>query len=260
VKRFSFTDDLGQEIHLKHAPKRIISLVPSVTLSLFDLGLGDCVVGRTKFCTEPEGLVEEVAVVGGTKKVDRHKINALQPDLILCNKEENTKDIYESLRPIAPVWVSDVISIDDNYRLLTQLGYIGEKEAEARAFIQGTQENLAGIRGILEGQKVLYLIWKDPYMSIGHDTFIHHILAHLGLVNICRQLSRYPPIEPTDPTLEQPDLIFLSSEPFPFKAQHLSEIQLFYPTARVMLVDGAFFSWYGTKMLHAASYFRSILF
>jgi iron complex transport system substrate-binding protein len=255
---YTFVDDLHQEIILEELPRRIISLVPSITQTICDLGCGDKLVGRTKFCIEPETALQQVPIVGGTKKVDVEKILALRPDIVLCNKEENTSEIFEVLSREVPVWVSDVITLDDNERMISQLGAItgaNETAAEISKQIRGSLEL---VKGKMSEKKALYLIWKDPYMTIGCDTFIHHVLQHLGFVNVAGSLRRYPAFEPLESTFESPDYILLSSEPYPFSLRHVADWEAFYPEAKVLTVDGAFFSWYGSKMSGAADYFLQV--
>lgn len=254
--KYSFTDDLQREIVLDELPQRIISLVPSITQTICDLGRADKLVGRTKFCIEPETALAHVPVVGGTKKVDVDKILSLRPDIILCNKEENTTEIYNALIRDVPVWVSDVIRLEDNERMISQLGAITGAHQKAEEINIRIRSGLEAVIGKMAGKKVLYLIWKDPYMTVGSDTFIHHVLQHLGFNNVAGAFSRYPEFEPLGNGFDNPDYVLLSSEPYPFSQKHVAEWEAFFPEAKVLTVDGAFFSWYGSKMLGAADYFK----
>lgn len=235
---------------------KVVSLVPSITEALFDLGLTENeVVGRTKFCIHPEEQVKNVAVIGGTKNINIDKIKALQPDLILANKEENVKEQVEALMDHYKVIVTNVENIEDNYYLLKQLGNLFNKEDKAQLFNLKIYEvlNLAKINVKI---KAAYLIWKNPYMTIGSDTFIDKILGEIGFENVFKDRTRYPEIRTED--LAEADLIMLSSEPFPFKEKHIEELREFYPDKKMMIVDGEAFSWYGTHIAKCGNYFKEL--
>lgn len=236
---------------------KIVSLVPSITEALFDLGLTENeVVGRTKFCIHPQDKVKNVPVIGGTKNINIDKIKALQPDLILANKEENIKEQVEALMDDFKVTVTNVETIEDNYYLLKNLGKLLGKEDRAQLF------NLKIYDILLQAKleipvKAAYLIWKNPYMTIGEDTFINRILTEIGFENIFKERTRYPEIKTED--LMDADLIMLSSEPFPFKEKHMEELQAVYPDKKIMIVDGEAFSWYGTHIAKCENYFKELL-
>lgn len=236
---------------------KVVSLVPSITEALFDLGLTEHeVVGRTKFCIHPEDKVKNVAVIGGTKNISIDKIKALQPDLILANKEENIKEQVEALMDDCKVIVTNVETIEDNYDLLKHLGVLFNKEDKARLFNLKIYEVLNESK-ISTKIKAAYLIWKNPYMTIGSDTFIHKILGEIGFENIFKDRTRYPEIQAED--LAEADLIMLSSEPFPFKEKHIDELREFYPDKKIMIVDGEAFSWYGTHIAKCGEYFKELV-
>jgi ABC-type Fe3+-hydroxamate transport system substrate-binding protein len=236
---------------------KVVSLVPSITEALFDLGLTENeVVGRTKFCIHPEEKVKNVAIIGGTKNINIDKIKALQPDLILANKEENIKEQVEALMDDFKVIVTNVETIEDNYYLLKHLGKTFHKEDKAQLFNLKIYEILNEAK-ISSTIKVAYLIWKNPYMTIGSDTFIHKILAEIGFENIFKYKTRYPEIETAD--LAEAEVIMLSSEPFPFKEKHIEELKEFYPDKKIMIVDGEAFSWYGTHIAKCEDYFKELI-
>ncbi|TZF95253.1 ABC transporter substrate-binding protein [Chryseobacterium panacisoli] len=236
---------------------KIVSLVPSITEALFDLGLTENeVIGRTKFCIHPQDKIKNVSVIGGTKNINIEKIKALQPDLILANKEENVKDQVEALMGEFKVTVTNVETIEDNYYLLKNLGQLLGKEEKAQLFNLKIYEILSQSK--LENPvKTAYLIWRNPYMTIGSDTFIHRILSEIGFENIFKDKTRYPQITTED--LADADVIMLSSEPFPFKEKHIEELQAFYPEKKIMIVDGEAFSWYGTHIAKCENYFKELL-
>lgn len=236
---------------------KIVSLVPSITEALFDLGLTENeVIGRTKFCIHPEEKIKSVPIIGGTKNISIDKIKALQPDIILANKEENIKEQIEALMDDFKVIVTNVETIEDNYYLLKNLGKILGKEERAQLFNLKIYDVLNQAK-IETPVKVAYLIWKNPYMTVGSDTFIHKILAEIGFENIFKDQTRYPQI--TAENLEKADVIMLSSEPFPFKEKHIEELRTFYPEKKIMIVDGEAFSWYGTHIAKCENYFKELL-
>ncbi|OCA72992.1 ABC transporter substrate-binding protein [Chryseobacterium arthrosphaerae] len=236
---------------------KIVSLVPSITEALFDLGLTENeVVGRTKFCIHPQHKIKNVAVIGGTKNINIDKIKALQPDLILANKEENVKDQVEALMADCKVMVTHVETIEDNYYLLKNLGKLFGKEERAQAFNLKIYDILNQTK-LDTPVKAAYLIWKNPYMTVGKDTFIHRILSEIGFENVFEDKTRYPQIEAED--LAEADVIMLSSEPFPFKEKHIEELRIVYPDKKIMIVDGEAFSWYGTHIAKCENYFKELI-
>jgi len=236
---------------------KVVSLVPSITEALFDLGLTENeVVGRTKFCIHPAEKVKNIAIIGGTKNINIDKIKMLQPDLILANKEENIKEQVETLMADFKVIVTNVETIEDNYYLLKNLGKRFNKEEKAQLFNLKIYEILNQAK-INSNIKVAYLIWKNPYMTIGSDTFIHKVLTEIGFENIFKDKTRYPEIQAED--LAEAEIIMLSSEPFPFKEKHIEELKEFYPDKKIMIVDGEAFSWYGTHIAKCENYFKSLI-
>ena len=236
---------------------KIISLVPSITETLFDLGLSENeIIGRTKFCIHPANRLKNVSVIGGTKNLNITKIKALKPDLIIANKEENIKEDVEELQKYFKVLVTNVSNLEDNYYLLKTLGNLLGKQEIAQKFNLKIYEILAKFSD-LEKKKCAYLIWKNPYMTVGFDTFIHDILDKLGFQNIFKDYKRYPEISVED--LKTADYIFLSSEPFPFQQKHIDELQKELPDAKIFLVDGEAFSWYGTRLAKCEGYFQNLV-
>lgn len=236
---------------------RVISLVPSITEALFDLGLAtDEIVGRTKFCIHPKDWVDKVEIIGGTKNLNIDKIKALEPDLIIANKEENIKEQVEELMKDFKVLVTNIETLEDNYYLLKQLGHLFGKEEKAQFFNLKTYEAF-NITKYEKRLKVAYLIWKNPYMTVGGDTFISKILEELGFENLFKNQNRYPEVQLED--MKDADLIFLSSEPFPFKEKHIAEIREVCQNQKIMIVDGEAFSWYGTHLAKCGDYYRVLL-
>lgn len=255
-----YTDQLHREISLSKTPSRIISLVPSQTELLVDLGLEDKIVGITKFCVHPQHLRKQKSIVGGTKQVHFEKIKALTPDIIICNKEENTKEMVSELESDAPVWISDVNSIQDCVKMTQEFGRIFSVEAKAKAIIESIQDELVAFEKTMIGKpaiKTAYLIWKEPYMAAGKDTFINTLLELNQFQNIFANRSeRYPEIQIDE--LKAADLILLSSEPYPFQQKHIDELIEKLGNKKIRLVDGEYFSWYGSRLKLAFEYFRKL--
>jgi len=253
----TFTDQLNRKVIINYPPKRIISLVPSQTELLFELGLTDEVIGITKFCIHPAAQVKSKTKVGGTKKLDIELIRGLQPDLIIGNREENTKDNIDLLSEEFPVWVSDVASLEDAMKTIGQIGDLVDRQPEAAYLNHLINAGFTDLQTLALqlriDKKVAYLIWKDPYMLAGRETYINDILMKIGLTNITKE-SRYPETDLQDLALLKPDLVFLSSEPYPFREKHLEALKLSLPGTEIMLVDGEMFSWYGSRLVKAVQY------
>lgn len=255
-----FTDQLHRKISLTKTPYRIISLVPSQTELLVDLGLEEKIVGVTKFCVHPSPLRKQKTVVGGTKQVHFDKIRQLKPDIIICNKEENTQEMVAALEAIAPVWVSDVKDVEDALQMIQCFGGLFKVENRAKKLIATiNSEKDAFVDAIYNTPElnVAYLIWKDPYMATGSDTFINSLLTLNKFQNIFNKSNnRYP--EVTLEQLQAADLILLSSEPYPFQQKHIDELSQTLRNKKILLVDGEYFSWYGSRLIKAFEYFKSL--
>jgi ABC-type Fe3+-hydroxamate transport system substrate-binding protein len=217
-------------------------------------------VGLTKFCVHPNGLIKEKTVIGGTKNVHIDRVKALQPDIILCNKEENTEQIVKDMEAIAPVHVSDIKNIEDTLSLIRMYGDIFQIKEDAHRLVSQIQgKHIAFSKRIdraVPCKKVAYFIWKDPWMVAGNDTFIDYLLTECGFENTFKNREgRYPEVQLNQ--LQNVDYVFLSSEPFPFAEKHIKELQL-KTRAKIMLVDGEYFSWYGSRLLGAFDYFSDL--
>ncbi len=253
------TDMLGRALTVPETPQRIVSLVPSQTELLCDLGLETEVVGITKFCIHPERWFREKARIGGTKDVKPERVAALQPDLILANKEENVREQIETLSGIAPVWVSDIQTLEDALEMIRQVGALTGKPAKGAEISGNIAAGFASLRKAQKPQRVAYAIWRNPWMWAGGDTFIDEMLRCGGWENVLAEKARYPEISPEEIAALKPDHILLSSEPYPFGEKHLSEVQAAVPGANVVLVDGELFSWYGSRLLQSPAYFQELI-
>jgi ABC-type Fe3+-hydroxamate transport system substrate-binding protein len=252
-----YTDQLHETIYLTGKPGRIISVVPSQTELLYCLGLEGEVVGITKFCIHPEQWYHSKTWVGGTKNLNLPLIASLKPDLIIANKEENIKEQITELKKNCPVWVSDVNNLSDALEMITTLGNITGKQEKAFALCATIERGFKDLR-IEEKVPIpaAYLIWRKPYMAAGNDTFINNMLGYCGLENLYSSISRYPEIKLSELKKLRTPLILLSSEPYPFTEKHIEEIKQEIPDARVILADGEMFSWYGSRLVLSAAYFR----
>lgn len=253
-----FTDQLNRTIELTAKPTRIISLVPSQTELLYDLGLETEVVGITKFCVHPERWFREKTRIGGTKNIHLKKVASLQPDLIIANKEENVQEQVEALAQQFPVWVSDVNTLTDAYAMIQAIGEITGKAEPAKAIVEKIQTQFSQFQIPNPKPQTAYLIWKDPYMTVGSDTFIHHLLEAAGFQNVFVQKKRYPVVTIEELQKSRCPYIFLSSEPYPFQQKHADELAQQLPHTQIILVDGEMFSWYGSRLLKAPAYFRRL--
>lgn len=258
AKTRKHVDMLGREVIIPEKPKRIVSLVPSQTELLFDLGLDKEIVGITKYCRHPSDKVKEKPKVGGTKKFRFNNIDNLKPDLIIGNKEENYEEGIKRLKEKYPVWMSDVASLAEAYSMISNIGVIVGKSEEANNIIAHINEKFKVFKTPEKKSKALYFIWRSPYMVVGNDTFIHHMMSRCGFENAIKK-PRYPQLKPEQIEVLDPEYIFLASEPYPFKEKNIQDIKDICPDAKVMLVDGELFSWYGSRLQYAPDYLKRLM-
>ncbi len=253
-------DQLHRIITIENRPQRIVSVVPSQTELLYDLGLENQVVGITKFCIHPPQWFKTKTRVGGTKNLAIERIKNLNPDLIIANKEENTKDQIEELAKFFPVWISDIHDIADSLQMIRTIGDITFTSAKASIIIERIEQQRYQLKkniNLLKPKKVAYFIWKDPWMLAGSDTFIHSMISEAGFCNIISS-PRYPSLSDEEITELSCDYFFLSSEPYPFKQKHIEILQNLNQNAKTILVDGELFSWYGSRIMKSFEYFASL--
>lgn len=257
-----YTDQLQRKITINTKPKRIISLVPSLTELLFDLGLEKELVGITNFCVHPYHLKSTKTIVGGTKKVDLEIIKGLNPDFILCVKEENTPKMVAELEKIALVFVADINSIKDSLELIDLLGKILYCQTASENLLQKIDFQLTQFKNFVKYQprkKVAYFIWKNPWMVVGGDTYINDLLKLNNFINVYEDKGRYPEIVIENIRKDgNPKIVLLSTEPYHFKDEHAFEIGRHSNHAKTIFVDGQLFSWYGSRLLKAISYFKKM--
>lgn len=229
---------------------RIISLVPSLTQLVLDLGLKDRLVARTRFCIYPEGLVDDIPIIGGTKNPNIEKIFSLEPDYIIANHEENRKDDIELLQDKVKVVVTEIDTIEEALDTILMLGEDLEVKSDAETLVTNIQDLLSESPK-LTPIKAAYFIWKDPWMVAASKTYIDSILSHYDLSNVFSDKERYPQVSLKELSDQEPELILLSSEPYPFKEKHIKEIHKFCPNTQIQLINGEWFSWYGSGMIEA---------
>ena len=252
------TDQMKREVEIPgEGPERIVSLVPSQTELLYHLGLGDKVVGITDFCVRPRSWFEEKPHVGGTKLVLQKKVDALNPDLIIGNKEENTPRDIHRLEKKYPVWMSDITTLQDALDMIRQIGLITDKEQKAKDLLNQIQENFEKLKPVQSNKRpirIAYFIWKNPWMVAGNHTFIHHFAEKMGFENVFGDLDRYPEIDLNEVNRRQLDFVLLSSEPFSFSEKNVEDFEDIISQNRVRIVDGQMFSWYGSRLVEGIQY------
>ncbi len=252
------TDQTGQIITLKGPPQRIISLVPSQTELLFELGLEKETIGITRFCIHPESWYRTKTRIGGTKDLHNDKIMSLQPDLVIANKEENTREQVEEIRKFCPVWTSDIANLADALEMIRGIGQITGKSISANKLASAIEADLTIVSKEFIPLNAAYLIWKDPYMTVGGNTFIHDMMKICGLNNVFSHKFRYPEVTVEEIKAISPNVVLLSSEPYPFREKHIVILEQQLPDLKILLADGEMFSWYGSRLLHSANYFRDL--
>lgn len=252
------TDQMGRRVVVPFPPQRIVSLVPSQTELLFDLGLGSKVVGVTKFCIHPAQAREKAAIVGGTKNFSDEKITALRPDLIIGNKEENYETGIEQLAAKYPVWLSDIGNLPEALDMIRRVGFVAGAKDNAEALATDIAASFTTLPVRATREKAAYFIWRKPYMVAASGTFIDDLLHRAGFDNAFAAQSRYPEVTAEQLAAAAPLRIFLSSEPYPFAAKHAAEFQAICPAATVEIIDGEMFSWYGSRLRQSAAYFSHL--
>lgn len=260
---------------MARADARIVSLVPSVTELLFELGVGDRLVGRTGFCIHPKDSIKTVPKVGGTKSVDIERIRELAPTHLIVNIDENEKHTIDQLASFVPnVIVTHPLGPLDNLPLYRLLGAIFGRQSRAAELCEAFQKvysDAVEACADLPRERVLYLIWKSPWMTVSRDTYVSRTLAAVGWDTVgIESKDRYPKIELTAELVLRVDRVLLSSEPYAFRERHLDEIRQtlaaanhhFVPTAleeaespvTVSLIDGEMTSWYGSRAIEGMKY------
>ena len=254
------TDQLYNKVDLTEEPQRIISLVPSITELLFDLDLGQYISGRTRFCIHPKEKVHRIPVLGGVMGLNFQEIEDKQPDLILASKDENAKGEITDLSKEFPVWVSDVHNLYDAISMIQTIGSMCNRNEKALAMTKQIEEAFSTLEHIPENVvRAVYLIWKNPLYTINRDTFIHDMLKRCGIENVFASKEEpYPIITEKEIRNKKPDYIFLPSEPYQFKEKDVEFFRESFPNVEIKRVDGEYFTWYGSHLVNAPSYFKQL--
>jgi len=247
-------DQMGTSHYFTQIPHRIVSLVPSQTELLFDLGLDEEIIGITDFCIHPKEKCDLKTRISGPKSVNFQLIDQLQPDVIIANKEENAREEIEKLGEKYPVWISDIYTLEDALDMIKGIGELVGRPKEADHIVSRISENMRQFDDL--AISVAYFIWQKPYMVAGKDTFINEMLKKCGLTNVFGSLPRYPAVTEEHVKEARPDVIFLCSEPYLFKEKHAREFEEIFPFAKIFIVDGEIFSWYGSRLQYAGDYFK----
>ncbi|PYN37171.1 MAG: hypothetical protein DME01_05645 [Candidatus Rokuibacteriota bacterium] len=254
-------DASGVAVDLARPPRRIVSLVPSITETLCALGLADALVGITVYCVEPHAIVSGKTRIGGEKNPDLEKIRRLEPDLVIANIEENLRDHVETLRSWSiPVWVTYPRTVAEGIQLIADLGAVTSTEARAAEIlgqIEPLYDRVVSAAARRPPVAVFYPIWRGPYMTINRDTYIHDMLRVCGARNVfAERPERYPTVTLDEMAARRPAVILLPDEPFRFRRAHLADFAGYVDVpavrgGRIHLVDGKPFSWHGPRIAEA---------
>ena len=257
----ALVDATGASLITGQPRRRIVSLIPSTTEALCALGLADALVGVTAYCREPAAVTRTKTRVGGEKDPDLDRIRALAPDLVIANIEENVAAHVETLRGWGvSVWVTYPRTVDASLAMIRELGEVTGARAAAAAMLAELEPLVAHVRatvGVRKPVPVFYAIWRNPYMTIGPDTYAHDVLALCGAANVFGDSSeRYPAVTLEAVAARRPGVIVLPDEPFRFRAIHVRDFDAFpdVPAVRerrVVLVDGKPFTWHGPRLAEA---------
>jgi len=242
---------------------RIVSLVPSITELLFALDLGGQVVGRTSFCVHPRDRVRQVPAVGGTKDVRLEDVRALAPTHVIVNVDENRAETADALRAFVPhVVVTHPNAPEDNLPLYRLLGGLFDRADRAEALAADLQRELDACAAVdWPRERVLYLIWTEPWMTVASDTYIARTLARVGWdvphgPGGPSGAARYPVIPDLDAEIARVERVLLATEPFRFRESHARDLAARHPRVPVELVDGEMTSWYGPRAIAGLAYLR----
>lgn len=254
-----FIDQMHNLVTVTDQPQRIISLVPSITELLFDLGLGERTVGITRYCVHPASARKEKAIIGGPKTFDFAAIDALQPDLILGNKEENYQEGIVELQKRYSTWLCDIHQLEDALAMIRVVGQLTNREEQANNLATEISQNMARLTKTTTRKKVAYLIWRKPYRVAAGNTFINEMLKLCSFENVFAHLDRYPEVTIEQIRQASADILLLSSEPYPFQEKHGKEFAEAGVSAQCLLVDGEMFCWTGSRLRLTGDYFTTLI-
>ena len=254
-------DASGVALDLRRPPQRIVSLIPSTTETLCALGLAEALVGITVYCREPAEALRDKTRIGGEKNPDLERIRDLRPDLVVANVEENVRVHIDTLRSWGiPVWVTYPRTVAEAMRMIRELGLLTGTEARAATLTDEAEARLAEVGAATARRPpvpVFYAIWREPWMTINRETYIHDVLRVCGAANVYGEHpERYPTVSLDEMAARRPAVILLPDEPFRFRRVHLKDFELYLEvpavrTGRIHLVDGKPFSWHGPRIVDA---------
>lgn len=250
-------DQLGRSLQYTFPPKKIVSLAPALTDTMYGLELEEEIVGRTRFCIHPHDKVNKALNIGGTKEIKLDRIHQLKPDLIIAEKEENTKEIVEELEQHYPIYVFEVQTVADAFQMMSDLGKVTDRVKQAQQLSQDIEVLFKDLPRA-QGKRIAYVIWKRPYMVVGKHTYIQSLLETMSFINPFTQFEgRYPEVTVHDLKAADLDYLFLATEPYPFRKKDIEPMARLLPDVQPIIVDGEMF-WYGVKMLEAVPYFKRV--
>lgn len=264
MKTTRLRDDGGTLHEFAEPPQRIVSLVPSLTESIVTLGGANRLVGVTEWCVRPEEVVESITKVRGTKNPDIARILELGPDLVLANREENRQRHVELLRQHVPVFLTYPRTVFDALKTIEDLGVILDAVDRSSEIVEASERLLDEIHRTADPKlNVACLIWRDPWMTVGPDTYIHDLLGHFGFVNVFRDgNSRYPETTLDEVAEREPEVVLLPTEPYEFGEADRIEVEhavrQTVPGCRVVVIDGSYLTWWGTRTLPALRFLAEL--
>lgn len=253
-------DDLGRMIYFKKPPRKVVSLCPSVTETLFDLGLDDLVVGRTDYCVHPEDKMRAVQSVGGPKSVSLRTVETLLPDVVLAVKEENDKKTLESLASLYyKCVIFDINCVEDALKMIGAIGELFDRRERAAAMCASIKDSFGRVGRAAGSPSFIYMTWSSPYIAAGTGNYINSLLTGFGFNNcLSGSFRRYVRMELNELKRLKPDVVFLPSEPYNYTIVDRIKFEKFFPSAKVILVDGEMFCWYGSRMEKAGGYIKGL--
>jgi len=261
--KITVTDDFGQTLVFEKAPERIVSLVPSITETLIELGAGNRVVGITNYCIHPARAVDDIPRVGGTKGASLEKIDALRPDLVITNREENRKRRIDALREKYPVYVTYPRTVEQALKIVADLGTLTRTSAKAAEIAETCDQIVTSTDPVVRGNPfpTACLIWRDPWMAVGADTYISDLLGTFGFRNVfTRDDGRYPEVSLGTIAERGTDVIILPNEPYAFAEPDRRQIDSSLTEkgrkVRILLVDGSYLTWFGYRTMQGLRFLR----
>ncbi|OQY36503.1 MAG: hypothetical protein B6243_03000 [Anaerolineaceae bacterium 4572_5.2] len=260
IKQKVVIDQLGRKVEVDGDPQRLVSLVPSITeLLAVGFGMEEQVVGVTDYCIHPASLLKNKVRLGGPKTIDVKKLQALAPQLVIASKEENTREQVLEMATFVPVYVADVKSKADAFEAMLAIGRLLRQEHQSQQLIAQIKSAFAALPKVEKRHSAAYLVWKEPFIAVGADTFVHDMLLSAGFSNVfASHHTQYPATSFNEIAALRPQYVLLSSEPYPFSDEHKNWFEERLPGVEIVLVDGEMFSWYGVRMAKAPAYFEEI--